>query len=111
KGAGGLGAPHFVRGLLQGVIDPSVRANGSLPAEVATTLDARLQREAEGLAQGTVKSLAPRHTRAASVMVLDNATSEILAYVGSPDFGDVEHLGENDGVLALRQPGSALKPF
>jgi penicillin-binding protein 1C len=111
KGVGGLGAPHFVRALLQGTIDPSVRGSGSLPGEITTTLDARLQREAEVLAQGTVKSLSRRHVTAASVIVLDNVTGEILAYVGSPDFGDADHLGENDGVLAQRQPGSALKPF
>jgi len=33
----------------------------------------------------------------------------VLAWVGSADFFDDE--GQNDGVLALRQPGSALKPF
>jgi penicillin-binding protein 1C len=111
KGSGGLGAPHFVRDLLQGAIDPSVGDKQALPAEITTTLDAKLQREAEVLAQNTVKGLSRRHVGAASVIVLDNATGDILAYVGSPDFGDADHLGENDGVLARRQPGSALKPF
>jgi penicillin-binding protein 1C len=111
KAAGGLGAPHFVRELLEGTIDPLVRANGSLPAEITTTLDARLQREAEVLARSTVRALSRRHVTAASVIALDNATGDILAYVGSPDLSDSDHLGENDGVLALRQPGSTLKPF
>ena len=48
---------------------------------------------------------------AASVVVLDNATGDVLAYVGSPDFHDAKALGQNDGVRALRQPGSTLKPF
>jgi penicillin-binding protein 1C len=111
KGAGGLGAPHFVRELLEGTIDPSIRVNGSLPGEITTTLDAKLQREAEALARSTVKGLTRRHATAASVIVLDNATGDILTYVGSPDFSDADRLGENDGVLARRQPGSALKPF
>jgi penicillin-binding protein 1C len=111
KDARGLGAPHFVRALLQGTIDPSVRANGPSPSEIKTTLDARLQREVEVLAESTVKGLSRRHVTAASVIVIDNKAGEILAYVGSPDFGDAEHLGQNDGVLAKRQPGSALKPF
>jgi penicillin-binding protein 1C len=48
---------------------------------------------------------------AASVVVLDNASGDVLAYVGSPDFGDDARGGQNDGVRALRQPGSTLKPF
>ena len=35
----------------------------------------------------------------------------MLAYLGSHDFEDEKGLGQNDGVLARRQPGSALKPF
>jgi penicillin-binding protein 1C len=110
RGTGGLGAPHFVRALLRGSLGPESWAQGT-SSEIATTLDAHLQREAEVLAQTTVRSLARRHATAASVIVIDNPTGDILAYVGSPDIADVDNLGENDGVLALRQPGSALKPF
>src|SRR6185369_13515350 len=48
---------------------------------------------------------------AVSVVVVENASSEVLAYVGSPDFHAEKALGQNDGARALRQPGSALKPF
>ena len=44
-------------------------------------------------------------------MVIDNRTGEVLAYVGSPDYFNQAKLGRNDGVQALRQPGSTLKPF
>jgi penicillin-binding protein 1C len=43
--------------------------------------------------------------------VLDNVRSEWLAWEGSGDYTDGEHGGAIDGALALRQPGSALKPF
>lgn len=43
--------------------------------------------------------------------MLDTQTSEVLAWVGSRGFEDANALGQNDGVVALRQPGSALKPF
>src|SRR5262249_60204844 len=46
-----------------------------------------------------------------AVRVIDNPTGEALAYVGSADFRDQLHEGQNDGVRARRQPGSALKPF
>jgi penicillin-binding protein 1C len=41
--------------------------------------------------------------------VLDNATGDVLAYVGSS--GDLSDAGEVDAAAALRQPGSTLKPF
>ena len=42
--------------------------------------------------------------------MLDNATGEILAWVGSPDFW-ADTAGQVDMVISPRQPGSALKPF
>jgi penicillin-binding protein 1C len=76
-----------------------------------TTLDAELQREAESIAVALQPTLAEHGGGAASLVVLDNATGEVLAYVGSPDYFDERRLGANDGVVARRQPGSALKPF
>jgi penicillin-binding protein 1C len=46
-----------------------------------------------------------------AVVVLDNRTGEILVWAGSRDFFDPISQGQVDGVLSLRQPGSALKPF
>jgi penicillin-binding protein 1C len=42
-------------------------------------------------------------------VVLDNASGDVLAWVGSPDF-DGER-GQVDMVVSRRQPGSALKPL
>ena len=108
---GGSGAPHLVRGLMSGAVDAALGPLRNRTAELTLTVDRGLQREIEVLAQQTVKRLASRHVSAAAVVVLDNASGEILAYVGSPDIEDAARLGHNDGVLALRQPGSALKPF
>jgi penicillin-binding protein 1C len=44
------------------------------------------------------------------VVVLNNASGEVLAWVGSPDFWASEN-GQTDMVVSPRQPGSALKPF
>lgn len=79
--------------------------------ETRTTLDAVLQREAETATRSVVAGLRDRRVTSAAVVVLDNPTGDILAYVGSPDALDASALGANDGVRALRQPGSALKPF
>jgi penicillin-binding protein 1C len=76
-----------------------------------TTLDAELQREAERIARAALPTLDAHGGDAISLVVLDNHSAEVLAYVGSPSYFDVERRGANDGVLARRQPGSALKPF
>ncbi|NUO53309.1 MAG: penicillin-binding protein 1C [Polyangiaceae bacterium] len=100
-------APHFVSALLGGKLGPTVSDDGV----VTTSVLAELQADATEAARRTVAELEGQGVTAASVVVLDNRTGEILAYVGSPDLGDTLRLGGNDGVLALRQPGSALKPF
>ncbi len=100
-------APHFVSALLRGDLGPAVIDGGV----VRTSILAELQADVTAAARRTVDGLDDEGVTAASVVVLDNHTGEILAYVGSPDLADVARLGGNDGVLALRQPGSALKPF
>ena len=46
-----------------------------------------------------------------AVVVLDNETGAVRAMVGSRDFFDEAHDGQVNGALALRQPGSTLKPL
>lgn len=106
---GAFEAPHFVQALEDGDLGvPALRGQ----ADVVTTTIARdLQREAETAAAVTVRALEGRHVTAASVVVIDNASGEILAYVGAPSVDAATKDGWNDGVRALRQPGSTLKPF
>lgn len=78
---------------------------------VRTTIDRDLQRFVQAQTRQVIAALAARHVSDAAALVVENRTGNVLAYVGSPDyFSDVE-LGRNDGVQALRQPGSSLKPF
>ncbi|HZJ55100.1 MAG TPA: penicillin-binding protein 1C [Myxococcaceae bacterium] len=100
-----FGAPHLVVDLA-GKLDALGLARA---VEVRTTLDPALQREVERSVRSELAA-DPRLGQAA-VLVLDNASGEVLAYVGSADFLDVAREGQNDGVRARRQPGSALKPF
>ncbi|GAB3017471.1 penicillin-binding protein 1C [Niabella terrae] len=79
--------------------------------EIPTTIDARIQQRAEELTAQYSRSLKLRQIHNAAVIVLDNPTRQVLAYVGSPDFFDQVHQGQVDGVKAVRSPGSTLKPF
>jgi penicillin-binding protein 1C len=99
-------APHFARQI----------ANAMHPVagqRVKSTLDANLQRYArDTLTRTLIEMNAPAHPRNVqdgAVVVLDNATGEVLAWVGSS--GGLSKAREVDAALALRQAGSTLKPF
>ncbi|MBV9736948.1 MAG: penicillin-binding protein 1C [Candidatus Eremiobacteraeota bacterium] len=80
-------------------------------SQVQTTIDRGLQQYVEAQLRAVLRALADRNVGEGAVLVIDNATGDVLAYVGSADYTDLNKRGQNDGVLALRQPGSALKPF
>jgi penicillin-binding protein 1C len=80
-------------------------------ARIETTIDPSLQSDVEQLMRAEIAGLNDRNVNEAAAIVIDNASGEVLAYVGSVDFFDEDQGGQNDGVRALRQPGSALKPF
>jgi penicillin-binding protein 1C len=73
------------------------------------TIDGRLQRRLEHLAYERAAALGD--AMSAAIVVVDNATGEILARVASPDYFDVARAGQVDLTRAVRSPGSALKPF
>lgn len=78
--------------------------------EVRTTLDRDLQAAAQRMTADHVASLRRGGMRQAAVVVLDNATCDVTVMVGSTDWWEGKD-GRNNGATALRQPGSALKPF
>ncbi len=104
-----FGAPHLVEALAAGRADPTLAAIRS--GAVQTTIASALQAEAEQAVLVALQPLVKKHVTSASVVVLDNLSGEVLAYVGSPDYFDSANQGQNDGVRAKRQPGSTLKPF
>ena len=97
-------APHFARYLLR-----QRDKDSAAPERVTSTLRAPLQRFAMQSLQQHLRELRGRHVEDGAVLVLDNATGAVLAWVGSS--GQLSQASEVDGVLALRQPGSTLKPF
>lgn len=76
-----------------------------------TTVDLSFQHQIERIADDYVKGLENHNIHNLSVVVLDNETREVLAYLGSQDFHDDKHAGQVQGPYAIRSPGSTLKPF
>ena len=78
-------------------------------ARIVSSIDPQLQRTLEDRVSAYFSSL-PERTSAA-LLVVDNATMQARAYVGSVTFADQQRLGHVDMVQAWRSPGSTLKPF
>ncbi len=92
-------APHFARQV--------IAADGA--AAQRSTLEAGLQRVAAAALRRQLAELSGRNVEDGALVVLDNRSGEVLAWVGSS--GDLSGAAQVDGVLARRQPGSTLKPF
>jgi penicillin-binding protein 1C len=97
-----LTAPHLSRELSM--------ANAE-SGEITSSIDLDLQTTCERLLNRRTRWLEEKDIHNASVVVLDNATGEVLALIGSIDFFDAKHSGQVNGALAARSPGSTLKPF
>jgi penicillin-binding protein 1C len=99
-------APHFTSRLLLW----AEAKDRPLVGRWRTSLDLGLQAELEDEVRHTVDQLKNQGARQGALVVLDNPTGEVLAWVGSPDFW-ADTSGQVDMVVSPRQPGSALKPF
>jgi penicillin-binding protein 1C len=91
-------APHLARRLL-----------GPERREVRSTLDLPLQLAALHAVADQVGGLSAQNARDAAVIVADNRTGAVLAYVGGS--GAYSAAPAVDMAQSLRQAGSTLKPF
>lgn len=78
---------------------------------IKSTLDYKLQKKMEQIVFEYSSSMKNIGINNAAVLVLNNKTKEVLAYVASQDFNDKKNNGEIDGLQAKRAPASLLKPF
>jgi len=85
------------------------RNRGEVPSSIICTLDRDLQQFALETLRKHIHSLHSQNVHDGAVLVLDNRTGEVLAYIGNT--GEDSSARYVDGVQALRQAGSTLKPF
>ncbi|MFZ6747555.1 penicillin-binding protein 1C [Undibacterium sp. Ren11W] len=93
-------APHLARKLF--AANPSVTA-------IRSTLDGAAQAFARDALVRHLSALVDRNVEDGAVLVIDNQSGDVLTWVGSS--GALSDAGQVDGVQALRQAGSTLKPF
>lgn len=91
-------APHVAQKLLRKGINSA-----------SSTLDASIQRFSLESLQQALGALSDQNVRDGAVLVVENRTGDVLAYVGNA--GKLSSARYVDGVHARRQAGSALKPF
>ena len=111
-------APHFSQRLLRkigkkvdgksGMHYTSVKV-GREELKVHTTIDKVLQMQLEHWAKNVQKGLDRGVTF--SLIVVENKSSSLLAYLGSGDIFGKSFPGFVDMANAIRSPGSTLKPF
>jgi penicillin-binding protein 1C len=95
-------APHLARRLVRQFPGQAI---------IRSSLSRNKQSKAEDLTRNYVRRLYELGITQAAVLVVNNHTRQVEAYVGSADFQDFSNQGQNDGIVAVRSPGSTLKPF
>ena len=105
-------APHFMQYVRQQLDaeygDKGLYRDG---LRVYTSLDQDTQRIVEDAIKTQVAKLADKHVTNGAAVVIDPKTGEIRAMAGSADFFNDAIDGQVNVALALRQPGSSVKPF
>lgn len=105
-------APHFVDHVLadlENMFGSAAIQQGGIV--VHTTLDVGLQQIAQSAVTNGVKDLSSMNVNNSALLAADPKTGEVLAWVGSADYGNDSIAGQYDVVLAQRQPGSSFKPY
>ncbi|RKU37465.1 penicillin-binding protein 1C [Candidatus Poribacteria bacterium] len=106
-------APHLARMLVKG---KGLYARPTAEGRIYTTIDVKTQETAlrilrEYLDASYAGVINHRLPSTGAIVVMDTRSRQVLAMVGSHDFFDRKALGQINGTLAPRSPGSALKPF
>ncbi len=120
----GFKAPHFVLYVKEKLIeqfgDRLVEQGG---LKVTTTLDYKMQEEAEKIVKQEIEKLKGSRVGNGAAVIIDPKTGQILSLVGSKDYfakSEPENCVEAttctfepnvNAALSLRQPGSATKPI
>lgn len=104
-------APHFTEMVLSDLYDKygeeKVTRGGY---QVTTTLDLRLQEQANAAVDGNMRYIQANGGSNASLVAIDPSTGGILALVGSADYNN-EQFGKVNMTTTPRQPGSSFKPI
>jgi membrane peptidoglycan carboxypeptidase len=114
-----IDAPHFVMAVWTQLERNYPDALYTQGLDVITTLDLSWHNAAQTIVRQQLDYLnhppagsrIPANANNAALIALDPYTGQVLTMLGSPDYFDESIDGAVNATLAMRQPGSALKPF
>jgi penicillin-binding protein 1C len=78
---------------------------------IRSSIDLNTQLKVEAIVKNYVLQLYQYNIKNAAVLILDNESMTVKAYVGSSDYYSNIDGGQVDGIRAIRSPGSTLKPL
>jgi penicillin-binding protein 1C len=105
-------APHwvnYVRELARARFGPEELFTGGL--SIRTTIDLEIQELAEKVVARADDIRFEARANNSAMVVIEPATGQVLAMVGSKDFFDASIAGQFNVATAVRQPGSSIKPL
>jgi penicillin-binding protein 1C len=102
RGRLSMKAPHFCLRVKE-----LVRAQ----SEVHSTLNPQIQNIAERMLSHHMRGWKLRGVQNGALLIIENKSMNVAAYIGSENFSDSLANGQVDAVQAVRSPGSTLKPF
>jgi len=100
-------APYYLDAIRSKLVErygAEITERGGL--DVITAMDLNLQKMAEKVLREGVKKISP--TLQGALLCLDPNTGDVLAVAGGVDYSSSAY---NRAFFAIRQPGSAIKPF
>ncbi len=87
-------------------INKSVKNN---PSKITTTINLNLTKKIDEIAKNSIRNLAWKNVSDYSIIIIDRNTLDLKVMIWWNDYNSKDW--QVNGALALRQPGSALKPF
>lgn len=99
--------PHYINFIKETFLSAE---NKPVP-ELHLTANLEIQTFAQGILQQALEYAQDSRIANGAILVLDNKTGSVLAWVGNGNFYDSASSGQIDGILVKNQPGSSMKPF
>ena len=87
------------------------RSSSPAASRMRTTIDLEIQQLAEQIVARGDDVRREAHANNSAMVVIEPATGQVLAMVGSKDFYDVSIAGQFNVATSVRQPGSSIKPL
>lgn len=111
--ADALSEPVFAaRGTVPKLVPHLARQLRKIPSNgIRSTININTQLKTEKIVKDYCGTLKMKNINNAAVVIIDNLSNNVISYIGSADFSDSSDAGQVDGVIAVRQPGSTLKPL